>query len=868
MSNHGETTFVGNRDVVVGRDYLVSFRAKWISGSRQFHTRLYFNRLARTTLLDVPVLHGTPGSQNTAFTPNIGPTYSDLRHSPVVPAPFEPVTISVRASDPDGVAALTLWSRPDGGNWTSGSMSPDVSGLYTATIPGKAGSAIVQFYVEGIDGLGAKSTFPAGGTNSRALYKVDDGLAATNGLHNIRLVTLTADADQLFQTVNLMSNERLSATLIYDENQIFYEVGLRLKGSEHSRTTTPRLGFELGFNSEQLFRGIHHTVALDRSESTGFGQREMLIHQMLNHAGGVPTKYHDLVQIMAPRPEYTGSAELQLARYTSVFLDDQFDHGSDGMLFEYELIYQLNSTDTGTPEGNKVPNPDSVMGTTIRNLGDDKEAYRWNFLIKNNEDRDDYSRLIAFCKVMELSGAAYTSQITNVIDVDQWLRSAAVNTLAGCGDSYGGDFAQHNVQFYVRQSDGRVLFFPHDMDAFFDPNRSIVANGDIAKLVSTPANARNYYSHLIDIMTTTYNSGYMTRWANLFGRLLPAQDFAGHLAFVSQRAAVVMNQINAAVPLAPFAITNNGGNDFSISNNLVTLSGTAPLAVKTMEVNGISYPINWTSTTAWSLAIPLIAGPNSLRVQGVTASGTPLSNAVDTITITNNASGAPLPVVINEWMADNAGPFGFPDPADGLFQDWIELFNPNTNAVNLSGFFLTDNLSLPSKWKFPANAMIAPRGFLLIWADNQTDQNAASTNGDFHAGFQLNNGGEALGLFSPAGVAQHALAFGSQFQNVSQGLFPDGDTNSLYFMTNWTPRAANTLAGPLKITSLSINAGTLTLFWDTIPAHTYQVEFKDNLDDPIWTPLGQEVSAEGTSASTTDPSPALFHRFYRIIRIQ
>jgi hypothetical protein len=59
-----------------------------------------------------------------------------------------------------------------------------------------------------------------------------------------------------------------------------------LKGSEHSRTTTPRLALNVSFPSAQKFRGIHGTVAIDRSESTGFGQREMLIHQTLNHAGG------------------------------------------------------------------------------------------------------------------------------------------------------------------------------------------------------------------------------------------------------------------------------------------------------------------------------------------------------------------------------------------------------------------------------------------------------------------------------------------------------------------------------------------------------------------------------------------------------
>jgi hypothetical protein len=45
MNNHAETTFVGNRDVVNGREYLITYRAKWVSGSRQLLTRLYFNRL-------------------------------------------------------------------------------------------------------------------------------------------------------------------------------------------------------------------------------------------------------------------------------------------------------------------------------------------------------------------------------------------------------------------------------------------------------------------------------------------------------------------------------------------------------------------------------------------------------------------------------------------------------------------------------------------------------------------------------------------------------------------------------------------------------------------------------------------------------
>ena len=869
MSNHGETTLAGGRDTVNGREYLISFRAKWLHGSRQLLTRLYFNRLARTTFLEAPALHGTPGAQNSAFVPNIGPTYAGLQHHPIVPAPFAPVSISTRAQDPDGVSSMTLWSAVNGGSWTNSVMTLAPDGSFSATLPGRIGGTVVRFYIEGTDSLGATSTFPASARFSRALYKVDDDLAATNGLHNVRLVTLTADADELFRNINLMSNERIGCTLIYDEREVFYDVGLRLKGSEHSRTTTPRLGFNVSFTSEQRFRGVHNTVAIDRSESTGFGQREMLVHQTLNHAGGLPTKYHDLIHVIAPRPEYTGSAELQLARYSDVFLDDQFNDGSDGTVFEYELVYQLNPpTDDGTPEGYKIPNPDSVVGTTIRNLGDNKENYRWTFLLKNNEDRDDYSRIMGFAKTMELSGAAFNSQITNYVDMDLWLRGTAANVLSGCGDSYGGDGgAAHNVQFYVRPSDGRVVYFPHDMDAFFNANASIIPNSDLTKMIAVPANARAYYCHLLDIMATTYNANYMTRWANHFGRLLPAQNFAGHLAFISQRATVVSNAVNTAVsPNIAFAITSNGGNGFSTTSNAITLTGTASLAVKSIEINGVEYPITWTSTTAWSLQVPLYAGLNALVIQGVNNYGVRLTNATDSITVTNNGSGTHLPITINEWVADNEGPFGIPDPADGLFQDWLELFNPNTNAVNVGGFHLTD---LPGtlKWTLPAGTIIPAHGFLLIWADDQVFQNTTSTNGHLHAGFQLSANGEAIALYTPGGVAQHIVYFDAQYPNVSQGLFPDGNTNSYYFMTNWTPRAQNTLAGPLQFTTATFESGSVSLTWSAVPGYAYRVQYKDDLAAPSWTTLGNPVNAVGETASVTDTPAAIAHRFYRVIRI-
>jgi hypothetical protein len=141
------------------------------------------------------------------------------------------------------------------------------------------------------------------------------------------------------------------------------------------------------------------------------------------------------------------------------------------------------------------------------------------------------------------------------------------------------------------------------------------------------------------------------------------------------------------------------------------------------------------------------------------------------------------------------------------------------------------------------------------------------TNDHLHAGFQLNRDGEVIGLFSPGGVAQHMVVFGPQTQNVSQGLFPDGVTNIIHSMTNWTPASANTLAGPLALRVVSFTGGGVTLEGDAIPGRHYSVEFKDDLADAAWQPLGGPLLAAGSTLTITDGPLSGRQRFYRIKRL-
>ena len=217
-------------------------------------------------------------------------------------------------------------------------------------------------------------------------------------------------------------------------------------------------------------------------------------------------------------------------------------------------------------------------------------------------------------------------------------------------------------------------------------------------------------------------------------------------------------------------------------------------------------------------------------------------------------------------MADNAGPGGFADPLDGKFKDWFELYNPNPDAVDLSGFYLTDDLALRTQWRIPTNSPISGHGFLLVWADNKTNLNGLSPNGDLHAAFKLNKDGEAIGLFAPDGVAaQSAVTFGPQMHNVSQGRFPDGSAEGVYFMADFTPLSPNALP-PLQFTRISVTNGLVVLEWQAIPAQSYRLQYQTNLTDE-WIDLAPDVVAGGKLVQSTNALGPAGPRFFRVRRI-
>lgn len=769
MHNHAETMLKSGTEVTINGalTYRISFRARWISGANLLNTRLYFNRIARTTALPVAPGGGTPGVVNSTVIPNLGPTFSNLTHSPAIPSVGQATTVSVNLSDPDGLGAVSLLYSVNGGTFLTVAMTNQGGGRFTGNIPAQSAGAKVQFYVQAADGLGVLGTAPALGTSSRAMVQWQDNQArlSLNGVapNNLRIIMTPADITKLHTPTNVMSNDRLPCTVIWNEKEIYYDCGIHLHGSERGRNQSVRVSFNVRFPSDRLLLGTHDSVVIDRSgQGNQFSQKEILIKRAITRAGGIPGSEDDICRVIAPQAAQTGPAILGRQRIvTGEYLESAYADGDNGDLFKYELIYHPLTTtgvsgSRGNPESLKYPEPDNVAGVSVGNLGtNDKEAYRWHWLIANREEADDYGQLITFLtKLGQSAGAQYFSDMNSMMDVSGWLRSNAICVLFGIGDNYVSG-QQHNLYIYRRPSDVRWVMFPYDMDFTFAQafDSSMVPNTDLSKLTQNPANRRTYWSHVYELCQTSFNRTYLLPWATHYNKFV-SEDLTQFMSYVDSRRAFALSQVNAAVPSVAFNITTVDG---SSPGPTMTISGTAWVDVKEMRLAGSTQPlqVTWTSTQAWQATVTIAPGPNVITINAFNAQGVQIGT--DTVNITGTGTVVPASaqnLVISEIMYHpgdvstaelNAG---FTDPEAFEF---IELMNISpTDFITLANVRFTMGVS----FNF-GNTTMAP-GARALLVGNQTAfmqryGNSLTVLGQYQPTKFLANGGDHIQLLDAQG---------------------------------------------------------------------------------------------------------------------
>jgi hypothetical protein len=131
------------------------------------------------------------------------------------------------------------------------------------------------------------------------------------------------------------------------------------------------------------------------------------------------------------------------------------------------------------------------------------------------------------------------------------------------------------------------------------------------------------------------------------------------------------------------------------------------------------------------------------------------------------------PLVINEFMASNESTIS---DEWGEYDDWLELYNSSNSSIDLSGFYLSDNLEIPEKWQFPNGVSIGAGSYLLIWLDGDD-----IAQGPLHTNFRLSADGESIILSDGSLNLIDSYTFGLQITDISMGRFPNG-IGSFQFM--------------------------------------------------------------------------------------
>ncbi|MSU35079.1 MAG: hypothetical protein EXS36_08180 [Pedosphaera sp.] len=157
-------------------------------------------------------------------------------------------------------------------------------------------------------------------------------------------------------------------------------------------------------------------------------------------------------------------------------------------------------------------------------------------------------------------------------------------------------------------------------------------------------------------------------------------------------------------------------------------------------------------------------------------------------TYTVDPDQPPPEIIINEIMAENQT--GIMDEEKDP-EDWIELYNRGSTAVNLDGWTLSVSREEEGQWIFPRVEILAGQ-FLVVWASGK-DRREVTGSRWLHTSFKLNPTGDTLRLFGPElpRVAVDELEYPKQAPNYSYARQREGGESVGRFFLSGTPGLPN-----------------------------------------------------------------------------
>ena len=726
-------------------------KVRWLKGHPEILLRLRGNYLEATGPTLTTRAFGSPGAINTRQLTNAGPAITSVSHWPVLPAAGQSVTVTAQIDDADGLAAALLRYRLDPDtNFISVALSYRGAGLYAATIPGQAAGAQVAFYLETYDGSAtlAASRFPNDAPARECLVRFGEP-AGLPLLGNYRL-WVTEQNVARWNAREKQSNHPLDLTFVYGNARVCYNAGTLYSGSPwHTPGYSGPLGgacdYELNLAKDDQVLGTDDFVlgTIGNLNSEGSLQAEQAAFWILRKLG-TPSLHRRHVRVFFNGQQrgnvYEDAQQPNREVVSQYFLDD-----AAGSFHKIEDWFEFD--DSGDSQ---TGNTDATLQDFTTTGGAKKTArYRWSWRPRGvRESVNDFTNLFSLVDAVNAAQPEpYRSQVSALMNVEEWMRVLAGERIAGNWDSYG--YSRGKNMYAYKPDNGAWQLLPWDIDFVFGTGGGDAATASLfggnepvintlrafpefqraywrafEAAVNGPLDATAFANHVDPIYNGLVTAGVGPDAATTQG----LKDYA------AARRSYLISQLNTVAAI--FAV--NGSTTFSTNRNFITVTGTAPIGVATITVNGVAAQPTWTSVTNWTLRIALQSGVNNLTIAGWNNKGQAVGGASASLSVTFTGVIEPLDrIVINELMYNPAQPD----------TEFVEIVNTATNtAYDLSNWRLNglDGTILPGT--------ILQPGAFLVFAKNAEEfwrvyGSAIPVAGTFAGSFD--KGGETIQLIKP-----------------------------------------------------------------------------------------------------------------------
>ena len=645
-------------------------------------------------------------------------------------------------------------------------------------------------------------------------------------------------------------------------------IGIRLKGFASFWVFTDKKSMKLDFNKFVLgkkFDGLKK-INLNNAEGDPSLQRDFICYDIHRNAGvDAPRTSYAKVYL---NEEYWGLYVL-VEQIDKTFLNNNFDN-ANGRLFK------------------------NMANSDLNWLGSDSTAYQKIFELKTDQGENNWDDFVNLMDIINNSSdQEFKDKISKVFDVKRFLKVLAIDIATNNWDSY----LEHGRNFYLYQNTvtNKFNWIPWDYN---------FAIGGIFSFGGGPGGSGliNVIEYPSACLTITNGSCPYPVTDSVFIQVINQDNFCCESAWdetcQSLYDKIEENDGQSTVDTTGTNTGNGGINLFTgpiVQNFPIDMPNESKVLIKRLlDIPEFKqqYYKGWcsllNSTFSEERIMPIIKSNTDMIRNAIYEDPNYMFSTDEFEADIKQGSGqiyglgkffSEMPgllkadlnnhfdcsqlqslldfndVVINEFVSSNDSLSGIADQS-GKYADWIELFNNTNDDIDLSNAFMTDKRSKPDKWEFPANTIIPANGYLIIWADDDEEEEGLHTN------FNLSKEGDFLMLTDGTSVLD-SLEFSEQTTNLSSSRIPNGTgdyviKDATFNFNNELPSGLDNLSDLVIDVNIYPNptAEDLNITLSDFSNTNLKIEITNSIGQSI---IQKAITKKETKLKVTDYPTGIYH---------